>query len=66
MIGRIDIAELVWYHYTILGCFALGLIVPSSRAMTMSIIIALIALYAIIEMLVAFDFVSTEWPRSED
>lgn len=66
MIGTIHIDQFMWYHYAIVGAFALGLMVPSMRSTTLSILIALIALYVIVEMLVAFDFVSAEWPRAED
>lgn len=66
LIGRVKLEEFVWYHYAIVGAFILGLIFPPTRSVTLSIVIALIALYAVIEMLVAFDFVSDEWPRAED
>lgn len=66
MIGEVNIDQFVWYHYAIISGFALGLIIPLTRSLTVSVLIALIALYAVVEMLIAFDFVSAEWPRAED
>lgn len=66
LIGKVNINQFVWYHYTIIGAFALGVIIPASRSLTLSILIALFALYIVIEMLIAFDFVSDNWPRAED